>query len=44
MKLFLDPPCEPEFTAEGQPLDLMNLPFDPAQAAMRACRRKQTGK
>ena len=29
---------------EGQPLDLMNLPFDPAQAAMRACEKRQTGK
>lgn len=28
----------------GQPLDLMNLPFDPAQAAARACEKKQTGK
>ena len=28
---------------EGQPLDLMNLPFDPAEAAARACGKKQTG-
>ncbi len=27
-----------------KPLDLMNLPFDPAQAAARACEKKQTGK
>ena len=29
---------------EDKPLDLMNLPFDPAQAAARACEKKQTGK
>jgi hypothetical protein len=28
---------------EGQPLDLMNLPFDPAQAAARPYLKKQTG-
>jgi hypothetical protein len=33
-----------ETAGEGQPLDLMNLPFDPAQAAMRSCEKKQTGK
>jgi len=27
-----------------QPLDLMNLPFDPAEAAARACGKRQTGK
>lgn len=29
---------------EGQPLDLMNLPFDPAEAAAKACEKKQAGK
>jgi hypothetical protein len=35
---------ETEFLIKNKPLNLMNLPFDPAQAAMRACERKQTGK
>jgi hypothetical protein len=30
--------------SRNKPLDLMNLPFDPAQAAMRACEKRQTGK
>ena len=34
-----DPPEEPE----EEPLDLMNLPFDPAQAAARPYLKKQTG-
>jgi hypothetical protein len=28
----------------NRPMDLMNLPFDPAQAAMRACEKRQTDK
>jgi hypothetical protein len=30
--------------SRNKPLDLMNLPFDPAQAAMRACLRKGSGR
>lgn len=33
-----------EHLIRNRPLDLMNLPFDPAQAAARARRRIQTGK
>ena len=35
---------ETEFLIKNKPLNLMNLPFDPAQAAMRACEKRQTGK
>ena len=31
------------YLIKNRPLDLMNLPFDPAQAAARACSKKEGG-